>query len=138
MDLSAIEAKMAERDWQAAADASRELLRSQPVNAKLHGYLGWSLMQIGDFAAAVDSLKRAVNLEPRLLPAGRCLAQSLVQQNRYQEAWDIVTEYLKQAPNDRMLIGLRDFLHERVKHRGERWEINQRVEAKVRMAGDDD
>jgi cytochrome c-type biogenesis protein CcmH/NrfG len=137
VDLSEVEQKMAVGDWSAAADVSRDMLRSQPVNARLHGYLGWSLMQLGEFAPAVESLKRAHNLDPKSLASAKCLAQCLVKVNRFQEAWDVLQDAIKLDPNDRALKLLHDFLISKVKLRGERWEINQNVEARVVMADDE-
>jgi len=136
MTQEEIEDRLANQDWTAAEEGCREFLRGKPVNPKVNGYLGWCLMQRKDHVGAVESLRRALNLDPKMWKAGLYLSQCLIQLNRYQEAWPVVEDSIKLAPNDRTLLALRDFLQDRVKHRGERWEINQRVEAKIVMHED--
>lgn len=50
---------VAAEDYARACEGLRELLGTRPDEPLLHFYLGVSLLQVGEFAAAVDSLRRA-------------------------------------------------------------------------------
>lgn len=62
--------------------------------------LGVAWMQLGDMAAAVESLERAVALDPGRALAHVALGMALNQQKRYGQAREALEEALRLAPDD--------------------------------------
>ena len=74
-------------------------MRLKPDNAVGHIALGEALGELEQDEAAVEEFKRALQAEPRSVPALDGLAKALIAQKRYSAA----IAYLKDAPTDPML-----------------------------------
>ncbi|MDX2064866.1 MAG: tetratricopeptide repeat protein [Fimbriimonadaceae bacterium] len=138
MNEAEIHQLIGERKFPEAADRCRQWIASTPVLPMPHALLGWCLFNQGDFAGAASSLHRAKCLDPHLWRVAIPLAQSYIQLQKFNEAYETVEDALREQPNDRTLRALRTQLEPHYHGRKERWELNQRVETRVRMAGEED
>lgn len=85
--------------YQASASCYRDLLDRAPDNARLHANLGHVLHCLGDFRAAIEHCRQAIELEPRLPEAHLHLGNSLLAQNALFEAEAAYVAGLKIAPD---------------------------------------
>lgn len=100
--------RQTERDAAGAA-VLREGLLQQPQAAALHHSLGLLEIRRHDLAAALVSLKRAVELAPGDTAVSYVYAMALDSAGQHRAAEKVVEAGLKQAPGDRALGQLRSF-----------------------------
>jgi len=84
--------------YQASARCYRDLLTRMPGSGRLHANLGHVLHCLGDFRAAIEQCRRAVELEPRLPEAHLHLGNSLLALNALHDADDAYRAGLEVAP----------------------------------------
>jgi tetratricopeptide (TPR) repeat protein len=72
--------------FEPSASCYRDLLTRMPANGRLHANLGHALHCLGDFRAAIEHCRRAIELEPRLPEAHLHLGNSLLALNALYEA----------------------------------------------------
>jgi len=132
-----IETHMQNGRWAEAEHACHAALQVQPTSAKLHGYLGICHYRQGAYDKAIESLKRATNLDPQFVDAGIKLAQSYDRLQRYEEAYATAVEWLRVRPSDRCLQGLIHGLQHHVKgNRTDGWERTMKHAHRIVMAKD--
>jgi tetratricopeptide (TPR) repeat protein len=85
--------------YRASASCYRDLLTRMPGNGRLHANLGHVLHCLGDFSAAVEHCRRAIQLEPQLPEAHLHLGNSLLALNTLYEAEAAYGAGLKIAPD---------------------------------------
>ncbi len=85
--------------YQASAACYRNLLTRLPGSGRLHANLGHVLHCLGDFRAAVEHCRRAIELEPQLPEAYLHLGNSLLALNALHEADVAYGAGLKIAPD---------------------------------------
>jgi tetratricopeptide (TPR) repeat protein len=85
--------------YEEAARCYRDLLTRLPGNGRLHANLGHVLHCLGDFPAAVERCRRAVELEPKLPEAHLHLGNSLLALNALYEADGAYRAGLEIAPD---------------------------------------
>ena len=86
-----------------------EASRLQPAYAEVHQAMGCQLLAMKRYQIAEESLLRATDLDPTLVPAKLCLAQIRMQQNRFKETTRLYQDVLElHALNSRALMGLAD------------------------------
>ena len=112
--IEEIEYHLSRGQWKMALDKSNELVFDQPSNATAHALVGLSHYRMGDFAEAIEPLKRAVALDDQYWEAGTKLAQALDRLQHYEEALEIVSTFLKVRPSDPTLIHLKNGLERQV------------------------
>ncbi|HTU22092.1 MAG TPA: tetratricopeptide repeat protein [Gemmataceae bacterium] len=83
----------AEQGFREAASWASKALALKPDHAFAHIYLGLSLKQLGQRAAALDALRRAVDCAPGLMDAHMHLGEALAELGRHIEA----VAHLRQA-----------------------------------------
>lgn len=96
--------------WADARHLIERCLQIQPINAKLHGYLGLCYFRVGEFENSLVPLKRAISLDEGFWEAGTLLAQALDRLLQYEEALEITEQFLVVRPSDPTLIHLREGL----------------------------
>jgi len=74
------------RRYEASASCYRELLERTPLDARLHANLGFVLHCLGDFRAAIEHCRRAIELGPPLPESHLHLGNSLLALNVLDEA----------------------------------------------------
>jgi predicted Zn-dependent protease len=104
--LQEVEGLMQKGQWDDAITRLQAILQMQPVNARLHGYLGVCYYKKNKFEEAATEFRKAVTLEPHFWEAGVKLAQSLDRLMRYKEALEVAEHYLHLKPNDGTLQAL--------------------------------
>ena len=92
--------------WAEAQTKTEQFLAMQPCNAKANAYLGLCYFRVGKFEEAIPPLKRAIALDEHYWEAGTKLAQSLDRLQRYEEALEIVNQFLHDRPSDPTLLHL--------------------------------
>lgn len=128
---------MGRGQWDDGIEACRQALQVTPVNAKIHAYLGMCHFRKGDFAGAIDPLKRATLLAPKFWQAGAKLAQCYDRLRRYEEAYATAKEWLKVQPNDTTLQGLVHSLEYQVRgNRVDGWERTQGLAHKIQFSNE--
>ncbi|MGB6354868.1 MAG: sulfotransferase, partial [Steroidobacteraceae bacterium] len=85
--------------YSASAGCYRDLLSRMPGNGRLHANLGHVLHCLGDFRAAVEHSRRAIELEPRLPEAHLHLGNSLLALNALHDAGAAYRTGLEVAPD---------------------------------------
>jgi tetratricopeptide (TPR) repeat protein len=85
--------------YEASASIYRDLLTRMPSNGRLHANLGHVLHCLGDFRAAVEHCRRAIELEPQLPEAYLHLGNSLLALNALYEAEGAYRAGLEIAPD---------------------------------------
>jgi TolB-like protein/Flp pilus assembly protein TadD/predicted Ser/Thr protein kinase len=87
-----------EWDWQGAGRELKRAMELEPSNVDAHNLYGYYLQATGRADEAVDSMKRAHEIDPAWhIPRGD-LATSLVLARRYDEAIQYTQEYIKLEP----------------------------------------
>jgi Flp pilus assembly protein TadD len=104
--LQEIETLMQQGRWDDASSRLQAMLQVQPVNPKLHAYLGCCHFRKNEFEKAAECFRRAVTLDPKYWEAGLKLAQSLDRLMRYKEALQVAEEFLHLRPNEGSLQAL--------------------------------
>jgi len=85
-----------------------EALRLEPENYRLHHAVGLLAERIGDERQAEDAFRRALALEPRHVASAIHLGESLLRQERRDEAAELFGHALRLAPDsERARRGLR-------------------------------
>jgi tetratricopeptide (TPR) repeat protein len=123
--------------WDDAITQCRSALQVQPINPRLHAYLGLCHFQKQEWPQAADSFKRATALEPSFWQAGVKYAQSLERMGRNAEALEVAQEYIRIQPNDITLQGLIRYLSQIVQGRKDGWERTAHLGYNVKLAGDE-
>lgn len=92
--------------WDEALVKCQALVQFQPVNPKLHGYLGLIYARKNDLPNAEAAFRKAITLDPNFWEAGIRLAQVLDRMMKYKEGLQIAEHYLKMRPNEAALQAL--------------------------------
>jgi tetratricopeptide (TPR) repeat protein len=90
--------------YEASASCYRDLALRMPGNGRLHANLGHALHCLGDFRAAIEHSRRAIELEPRLPEAHLHLGNSLLALNALYEADAAYRMGLEIAPDHAALL----------------------------------
>lgn len=90
-----------------ALEVFKVLIERQPQVARHHQMLGVIRFELGRHGAGVESTRRALELDPRLVPAIHNLALSFLQQGRWLRARYWVRQGLAIEPEDQPLRRLR-------------------------------
>jgi tetratricopeptide (TPR) repeat protein len=90
--------------YEPSASCYRDLLARVPANGRLHANLGHVLHCLGDFRAAIEHCRRAIELEPRLPEAHLHLGNSLLALNALYEADAAYRAGLEIAPDHAALL----------------------------------
>lgn len=90
-------------------EALDQILAKDPTFYYAHLSLGRLLRAHGKYASACDSLRRALALDRNLLEAQVELAETLVEDRKFEEAAAHFANYLAGAPND--LVAARSYVH---------------------------
>ena len=98
-----LELLMQQGKWNEALAACQALIEQQPVNPRLHGYLGFIYTKQNNISGAETAFRKAITLDPNFVEAGVKLAQLLDRQMKYKEALQIAEHYLQMRPNDNNL-----------------------------------
>lgn len=101
-----IECLMQQGKWDDAMVQIQALIQLQPVNPRLHAYLGMCHMRKNDFKQAEPCFRKAITLDPNFWEAGVRLAQCLDRLLNYKEALQVAEKYLVMRPNDPTLRAL--------------------------------
>ena len=109
-----IEKLLGQGKWQEAQAKAEQMILAQPVNRRAHAYLVLSLYRQGKLEQAVSSLKKATILDEEFWEAGTKLAQCLDQLQRYEEALEVVEQFLAIKPSDSTLLHLESGLRRNV------------------------
>ena len=88
------------KDWNAAAAAYDLALRQAPRQASWLYQLGQMLLQLGQEAAAVETLEESIAANPKLLAATRQLADLYLKRGDDQHARACFERILKVVPHD--------------------------------------
>jgi TolB-like protein len=95
-----------EWDWQGAGQEFRRAIELEPNNVDAHNLYGYYLFARGQADEAVDSMRRAHEIDPVWhIPAGD-LATSLLYAHHYEEAAAYTEEYLKLNPENVVFLNL--------------------------------
>jgi Fe-S cluster biosynthesis and repair protein YggX len=93
----------------------RKMAEADPTNEIGHFSLGREYFNAGQYDAAVQSLRRVVQLNPNISKAYQLIGQSLLKQNKRDEAIAILTDGVKMAdsrgevpPRNEMIQLLKD------------------------------
>ena len=97
---------MRQGKWDEALAQCQALIQMQPVNPKLHGFLGLIYARKNDMPHAEAAFRKAITLDPNFWEAGVRLAQVLDRMMKYKEGLQIAEHYLKMRPNDPALQAL--------------------------------
>jgi tetratricopeptide (TPR) repeat protein len=112
--IEEIEEKLRLAQWPEAQKLSEALLAEQPCSPQANAYLGLCFFRQGRFNEAVGPLQRAVTLDENYWEAGTKLAQALDRLQRYEEALEVVKQFLAVKPSDPTLIHLKNGLERNV------------------------
>lgn len=89
--------------WDDAIAQCQAIIVAQPVNPKLHAYLGMCFLKKNDFPNAEVAFRKAITLDPNFWEAGVKLAQVLDRQLKYKDALQVAEHYLHLRPNEHAL-----------------------------------
>lgn len=97
-----LRAQLAEqrKDWTAAASGYDLALRQAPNQSGWLYRLGQALLQQGQETAAIETMEEAAQLNPRMLPATRQLADLYLKRGDDQHARACFERILKAVPHD--------------------------------------
>lgn len=112
-----IEECMRKGQWLDALHLTEQLLQVQPTNARAYGYAGLCHYRCGEFEKALVPLNRAIVLDDQFWEAGTLLAQIYDRLLRFEEALQIVEQFLIVRPSDPTLVRLREGLLRNVPER---------------------
>lgn len=114
MSFREIEVHLFRGEWKEALAKSEQEAFEQPSNAAIHAYVGLCHYRMGNFALAVEPLRKAVALDSQHWEAGTKLAQSLDRLQRYEEALEVANAFLVVRPSDPTLVHLKAGLERQV------------------------
>lgn len=84
--------------------AAEEALRYDTENPEIHSAAGEGLLQLSEFERAEEHFRKAMAIEPRLLPARVNLAMLLIQDGRLDEAAVEIRGLVEIAPRHPMVL----------------------------------
>jgi tetratricopeptide (TPR) repeat protein len=104
--LLPIEVEMKAGNWKRAHKLCASMVAEHPTSARAQAYLGWTLIQLGQFEAAVEPLERATALSPDFWQASLVHARNLDRLGRYADALRHARAALTQKPGNSHIEGL--------------------------------
>jgi tetratricopeptide (TPR) repeat protein len=96
------------QDLERARAAAERAAAVQPHHPSVHLLLGRIQLAAGRPAEAVEELRRALRLDPLVVPACRLLGYALVQVGRFTEAVEQWEQWERVAPNDERELAFLD------------------------------
>ena len=79
----------------AAINKYEKVVELEPENSNAYAYWGAALEQLGDYSGAIEKLERALEIMPNNSNVFSTLIDSLVNQKKYNEAWEVVKKARK-------------------------------------------
>ena len=79
----------------AAIKKYEKVIELEPENSNAHAYLGAALEQLGDHSGAIEKLEHALEIMPNNTNVFNPLLGVLVNQKKYNEAWEVVKKARK-------------------------------------------
>ena len=79
----------------AAITKYEKVIELEPENSNAYAYWGAALEQLGDHAGAIEKLERALEIMPNNTNVFSTLIDALVNQKKYNEAWEVVKKARK-------------------------------------------
>ena len=138
MSHPGIDGLMQQQAWDDAIIECQAALQLQPTNSRLYGYLGICFFRKGEYHLAIDPFRKACVLDPNFWEAGAKLAQCFDRLHRYEEAYEVATEWLKVRPNCHTLQGLVEALKYQVRgNKVEGWERTAHLAHEIKFANSD-
>ena len=135
MSYEGIEALMQRQAWDDAIVECKATLQLQPTCSKLYGYLGMCYFRKGEYTHAIEPFRKASVLDPNFWQAGAKLAQCYDRLKRYEEAFEVASEWLKVHPSDHTLQGLVEGLRYQVHgNRLDGWERTAHLAHQIKFA----
>jgi tetratricopeptide (TPR) repeat protein len=92
-----------QQQWEQSISLLRQVLAAEPENPKAHNLMGIALSGKGDVPGAGAEFERALQVDPRFVPALKNLAINELSQNKVSEAQRHFSTALQIAPNDPMI-----------------------------------
>ncbi len=108
--IGEIETQIRAGRWLDARHLAEQFLQVQPGNTRAHAYLGLTYYRTGEFEQAVAPLQKAIILDGQFWEAGTMLAQALDRLLRFDEALEVVEQFLVVRPSDPTLVRLKEGL----------------------------
>jgi putative PEP-CTERM system TPR-repeat lipoprotein len=108
-------AQLAAGDSMQAVQTFQRIAASQTTTPLPHLRLAETYVASKDYAAATQSLKKALEIAPRLLAAQRQLAQVLSTRKKVGEALDVAKQVQKQRPRESAGFIIESEIHARLK-----------------------
>ncbi len=96
---------------QASIRHLQAMLELHPDSPGLYAQLGRGLGAMGKLEEGESALKKALELDPELLPAKVQLAMLYMREKRYGEARQVISEIQRQMPDSGLGLSLLGFLH---------------------------
>ena len=79
----------------AAIKKYEKVVELEPENSNTYAYWGAALEQLGDHSGAIEKLERALEIMPNNSHVFSTLIDALVNQKKYNEAWEVVKKARK-------------------------------------------
>jgi len=79
----------------AAIKKYEKVIELEPENSNAYAYWGAALEQLGDHSGAIEKLERALEIMPNNSNVFSTLIDALVNQKKYNEAWEVVKKARK-------------------------------------------
>lgn len=86
---------VADKNWQAAVDAFSRALKSEPRNADIHNYLGYSYRNLGNMELSFKHYNEALRLEPNHRGAHNYIGIAFLKVGKPEKAEEHLTQLEK-------------------------------------------
>ena len=90
---------IASQNWASAESLLTDLEVQRPRVSEIHASLGWVARQKGEYPAAIESYRRAFDLDPFDAVSANNLALLLREQGRFKEAVSLLKEGIEYSPD---------------------------------------
>ena len=110
------QAQVASKEFNQAISTYGKMASMQPQSAQPHLRMATAYMANNDAAAAGQSLRKALEIQPNLLPAQQGLAELALRGNRVQDALTQIQEIQKQRPQEAIGYALEADVHTATKN----------------------
>jgi len=124
-----IEEYIRKGQWLDALHLAEQFLQIQPTNAHVQGYVGLCHFRSCQFEKAIEPLKKAIVLDDQFWEAGTLLAQAYDRLLRYEEALQVVEQFLAVRPSDPTLTHLKEGLMRNVPQKiTDSWQLTTQLD----------